>query len=309
MQIFENSYIDEQDSGCVLAFGNFDGVHTGHTHLLRCAYEYAKKQNLRFGVYTFSDSPKFKNANRSVITTLQMRLSAFDECYADFVYLEKFDEVRNYSTEEFVDYIVGKFGCECAFCGDNFTYGKGAEGDAQTLYNSMISRGKKCVVVEGLRIDGITVSSTRIKELIHNGDVEKATELLGKPFMFVSDVVHGAHLGHTLGFPTVNQLVPRELVVPPYGVYSTLVVVDGREYMGVTNFGVKPTVSDDKTNPVAETYIIDFDGDAYGKKVGISFCRKLRDEKRFSTLEELKESISENVEQTKKYFEDKYEKN
>ena len=309
MQIFENCYIDNPEKASVLAFGNFDGVHTGHTHLLRLAREYAKQNNLRFGIYTFKNSPKFKDAHRSVITTLDMRLSAFEKLGADFVYLEDFDDVKDFEPDEFVDYIIGKFCCECAFCGDNFTYGKKASGKADTLFSSMLSKGKMCVVVEGLKVDAITVSSTRIKELIHLGNVEKAKELLGGPYIFTSNVVHGAHLGHTLGFPTVNQLVPKELVVPPFGVYSTIVYIDEKEYMGVTNFGVKPTVSDDASAPVAETYIIDFDGDVYGKNIGIGFYKKLRDEKKFSSLDELKMSISQNVAETKKYFEDMYEKN
>ena len=309
MQIFENCYIDDGAVGCVLAFGNFDGVHIGHAHLLRSAFDYAKKNNLKFGIYTFRDSPKFKNAKRSVITTLDMRISAFEKLGADFVYLESFGDVKDFTPEEFVDYIIRKFGCECAFCGDNFTYGKMASGNAGSLLDSMQAKGKNCVVVEGLKIDGITVSSTRIKELLLCGNIEKANELLGAPFMFSSAVIHGAHLGHTLGFPTVNQLVPEELVVPPFGVYSTIAKVDGKEYMGVTNFGVKPTVSGGSSSPVAETYIIDFDGDVYGKSVGISFYKRLRDEKKFSSLDELIKSISENVVDTKKYFEDKYEKN
>lgn len=309
MQIFENDYIKSDGVGCVLALGNFDGVHIGHGHLLKSAKEYAENNGLKFGIYTFIDSPKFKNANHSVLTTLQQRLSLFRCGYEpDFVYLEKFDFVKDFEPSEFVSYIIKKFNCECTFCGDNFSFGKNASGKAKDLSLLMTLKGKVSVVVDSLAVDNITVSSTRIKELIKQGEVEKASQLLGEPYCIISKVIHGAHLGHTLGFPTINQLVPKELVLPKFGVYATSVIVDGKEYMGVTNFGVKPTVSNDAETAVAETFIIDFDGDVYDKFIGICFCKRLRDEKKFSSLDELKKSISDNVEQTKRFFEEKYEK-
>ena len=171
----------------------------------------------------------------------------------------------------------------------------------------MTEHGKNSVTVASKLADGMVVSSTRILGLLRDGKVSEAHELLGKPFGFTSEVIHGAHLGNKLGFPTVNQIIPAELVYPKYGVYSTIAVVDGKEYMGVTNFGIKPTVSDDGT-PVAETYIIDFDGDVYGKSLSLYFVERLRDEKKFSSLEELRANISENVEQTRILFREKYEK-
>ena len=309
MQIFESNYIENNGVGCVLAFGNFDGVHIGHAFLLQQAKEYARANNLKFGIYTFVDSPKFKNANHSVITTLQMRLSYFDYGFSpDFVYLERFDLVKNFTPGEFVGYVVEKFDCKCAFCGDNFSFGKNAAGSPSELCFLMSNVGRNCVVVDGLKVDGITVSSTRIKELIQQGNVEKASELLGKPYGFNSKVIHGASLGHTLGFPTINQVIPDELIMPQYGVYSTIVVIDGKEYMGVTNFGVKPTVCNNAAGAVAETYIVDFDGDVYDKVIGICFCKKLRDEKKFSSLDGLRKSISDNVVETRRYFEEKNEK-
>ena len=125
MKIFESYCKNDKKTGCVLAFGNFDGVHSGHRLLLAAAKEYAQKNSLLFGVYTFADSPKFANAHHSVLTTLETRLSLLESAVSpDFVYLEKFDEVKSLRPDEFADYIIEKFGCECTFCGENFRFGK-----------------------------------------------------------------------------------------------------------------------------------------------------------------------------------------
>lgn len=306
MEIFESIYDKSKFNNCVLAFGNFDGVHKGHRHLLNSAKQYAKEKGLSFGVYSFSDSPKFANADHSVLSLQQHRLSYIHEyCDPDFVYLEHFCDVMDMCPEKFVDYIIDKFGCVCTFCGENFSFGKGAKGKSLDLVKLMQENGKDAVIIKSLEHGGVVVSSTYIRSLLADGKADDAEKLLGYPYGFTSKVVHGAHLGHKLGFPTINQIIPKELVLPKFGVYSTVVVVKGKEYMGVTNFGVKPTVSSDNT-PVAETYVIDFDGDVYGEYVGLYFCKKLRDERKFSSLDELKENISINVEQTKEFFNEKH---
>lgn len=308
MIIIENISDVVKKRGCVLALGNFDGVHIGHVHLLNRAGEYAKKNGLDFGVFTFIDSPKFLNPGHSLLTDLQTRISMIqNRAEPDFLYLEKFENVKDFSPEKFVEYIASEFNCVCAFSGENFCFGKSALGKADDLKRLMNEIGRDAIVVESVYDNGELISSTIIRSLLASGDVMRAERLLGKPYGFVSKVVHGAHLGHTLGFPTINQIIPKELICPKYGVYSTIVIVDGKEYAGVTNFGVKPTVSKDNT-PVAETYIIDFDGDVYGKEIGVFFCKMLREEKKFSSLEELKENIAMNVKQTRVFFKEKYEK-
>lgn len=309
MEIFESVFDNSKFNNCVLAFGNFDGVHKGHLHMLISAKQYAQENNMSFGVYSFIDSPKFKNPSHSLLTTLQERIS-YIECKAepDFLYLEHFDDVKAFTPEEFVEYIIGRFKCNCAFCGENFKFGHSASGSSKDLQRLMKASGCQANIVESVYDGDELVSSTLIKQLLYDGDAVRAEKMLGEPYGFVSKVIHGAQLGHKLGFPTINQIIPNELVAPKFGVYSTVVIIDGKEYMGVTNFGVKPTVSSDNT-PVAETYVIDFDGDVYGKYVGLYFCKMLRVERKFSSLDELKENISLNVEQTKQFFREKNEKN
>ncbi len=306
MEVFESVYKSVNNSGCVLALGNFDGVHIGHMRLLSEAKKYAEDGGLSFGVYTFTDSPKFKNADRSLLTDLQTRLSFLHyKAEPDFVYLERFDDVKDFEKEEFAQYIISKFDVKVCFCGENFSFGKGASGNCKDLVALMKNLGRAAVAVPVLEYNGEAVSSTRIRKLLEEGNAEEAEALLLEPYCFTSKVVHGAHLGHHLGYPTINQIIPPELVAPKYGVFATVVIIDGKEYFGVTNFGIKPTVSSDNI-PVAETYIIDYNGDAYDKYVTLCFCKMLRCEKKFSSLDELKRNISKNVQETKDFFNEKY---
>ncbi|MBP3580111.1 MAG: bifunctional riboflavin kinase/FAD synthetase [Clostridia bacterium] len=309
MKIYENDFFQENKKGCVLALGNFDGVHKGHAYLLDCAKEYADKKGLDFGVYTFVKHPKVLGGKKhEMLCTLQERLSLLKEHNPDFVYLESFDEVKDLSPESFVDLIVEKFCAECAFCGDNFTFGKMAVGTSGTLELLMKKKGKQAVVVKPVEVDGTVVSSTQIRNCLHEGNAQMAARLLGRGYCFVSTVLHGQELGRKLGFPTINQIVPEEKILPALGVYSSVVAVDGKDYMGVTNIGVKPTVWEDERKIMAETHIIDFSGDVYGKTVSVELYKRLRGEKKFKSLSELTQNISQNVQQTREYFKEfKYE--
>ena len=303
MKVFEKEFISDNKNGCVLALGNFDGVHIGHKFLLEKAREYARQYNLDFGVYTFIKHPRLMYGKKhEMLSVLQEKLSFISTLGADFVYLEEFDEVKDFSPSEFVDMICEKFGAECTFCGENFTFGKMALGTEQTLLSLMEEKGKKSVTVQTLKVNGNTVSSTEIRRFLQDGDVEKAAMLLGEPYVFSSEIIQGAKLGRTLGFPTINQKIPTGKILPAYGVYCSVVIIDGKEYMGVTDIGVKPTVSEDERQILAETHIIDFDEDVYGKTVRIALLKRLRGEKKFRSLAELSESINENVQQTREYF-------
>ena len=152
------------------------------------------------------------------------------------------------------------------------------------------------------KVDGSVVSSTEIRRLIHEGDMESVSLLAGEAYGFTSTVIQGAKLGRTMGFPTINQQIPEEKIIPAYGVYSSIVIVDGKEYKGVTDVGVKPTVSDDERKILAETHILDFNEDVYGKHVSVFLKKRLRGEKKFRNLSELTKEIEKNVEQTREYF-------
>ena len=299
MKIYKGVSLDIKIQPCVLALGNFDGVHKGHVRLLNAAKKYSCEHGLRFGVYTFEKHPA---GNVGLLTLNAEKCTRFERCGADFVILDDFDSVKNYSSNEFISYITEKIGAVCAVCGENFRFGKGASGSSGDLKCLMQKAGFDARVVPTLYDGGLSVSSTRIRNELENGNAQAASELLGYPFGFEAEIIHGASLGHTIGFPTINQELPKNKLCPKFGVYASCVEVCGIKRKGVTNIGVKPTVSDEK-QVLSETYIIDFDENVYGKTARVSLYKMLRGEKKFSGIDELTQNISKNVFETKKYFE------
>ena len=299
MKIYKGVSLDIKIQPCVLALGTFDGVHKGHVRLLNAAKKYSLEHGLLFGVYTFEKHPA---GNVGLLTLNAEKCARFELCGADFVIFDDFDSVKNYSPNEFISYITEKIGTVCAVCGENFRFGKGALGSSGDLKRLMQKAGFDACVVTTLYDGGLSVSSTRIRNELENGNAQAASELLGYPFGFEAEIIHGASLGHTIGFPTINQELPKNKLRPKFGVYASCVEVCGKKRKGVTNIGVKPTVSDEK-QVLSETYIIDFDENVYGKIARVSLYKMLRGEKKFSGIDELTQNISKNVFETKKYFE------
>lgn len=286
---------------CVVALGNFDGVHVGHSALLSAAVRIAKEKGLKSAVFTFGDHPEaaLGKVLSPSITTTEQKLAFFEKAGIDTVYLCDFTKVRELSSEEFVtDILKDKLHTVHAVCGYNFRFGKGGLGDAAHLYALMDG---SVTVLEPVLADGEAVSSTQIRRAVEKGDLESAARMLGRHFFVELPVVHGKELGRTLGVPTINQNFPKGHVVPSNGVYACRVTVSGKEYAGVANVGLRPTVEDTDTVN-CETHIIGLSQELYGENVKVSFYKKLRDEKRFATVEELKKQIAVDIERTKKYF-------
>lgn len=300
----DNSFhIDER---CILALGNFDGIHLGHRALLEKAVRLAGKNALKAGVYTFNVNTKsFLGARDfSLLTTDEEKNEIFEHFGVDFVFYDNFSKVKDFSPEDFCRYITDKFKVTAVVCGENFTFGKGACAGAFNLKELMSSLGVDTYIIPDYKIDGVHVSSTAIRNFIRSGDMESAEKFLGYPYFIRTTVIHGAQLGRKLGFPTINQLEYQKKAIPKFGVYSCVCTIDGKNYMGVVNVGIRPTVSSGKQNPpvIFETHILDYSGDAYGKDVTVKFCKMLREEKKFSSLEELTENVMNNISQTRDYF-------
>ncbi len=269
-----------------IALGMFDGVHKGHTAVLMGAINSPYKSV----AITFSSIPFKKGGS---IMSAEEKREKLLSLGIDEVRFLNFFEIKDLSPEAFLAYISQKNNIGKICCGFNYRFGKNAAGDTAFLNAWCKSRGIEFFECPAVLSGDTTVSSTYIKSLIENGQIEEANRLLEHNFGFTSKVLNGDKRGRTIGFPTINQLYPETLIAPKYGVYQTKVTVNGKSYNGVTNIGFRPTYITDYIS--AETYILDFSGDIYGQEVKTELISFLREEKKFSSLEQLKNAIAENA--------------
>ena len=279
-----------EEGPCALALGSFDGLHRGHMAVIRAACQWQWEP----GAFTFPCSP----AGGSGVVTPRDKRKLLEAAGLKRVYSIPFAQVRDIEAEDFVRRIlVGKCQAKALCCGEDFRFGRGAAGDVALLARLCGELGLELRVVPPVLEGGEKVSSTRIRAAVEAGDIPLANRLLGRPFGFSLEVIHGNHIGTGLGTPTINQALPEGFVLPRFGVYASWVRIDGRCYYGVTNIGVKPTVGSDRV--LAETWMPEFSGDLYDKRVRVFLVAFIRPERKFGSLEELKEEIGRNARQAK----------
>jgi riboflavin kinase / FMN adenylyltransferase len=292
----------------VVALGNFDGVHLGHQAVLRRAVEEGRKRGVRVVAATFDPHPRVvltPGWQPKLLTTLGLRREALLRYGADEVWVIPFDEeLSAKSPEEFVlDVLVGEIGAQAVVVGENFRFGHRAAGDLEDLRRVMRSSGGEAYGV-AVRNEGPEggISSTRIRHLLAGGEVEEAARLLGRPYLLRGEVVLGDRRGRSIGFPTANVSVDPAVIVPARGVYAGLVRVGKDVHAACTNVGVAPTFERGESR--VEAYLLDFQGDLYGRIVDVSFAHRVRSERRFSGVEELKEQIARDVEEARRITND-----
>jgi len=289
--------------GVVLALGNFDGVHLGHQEVLRRAVEEGRRRDKRVVVATFHPHPRAvlgAGDPPKLLTPLGLRTEILLGYGADSVWVIPFDrELSRKTPEQFVtDILVGEGGAGVVVVGENFRFGHKAVGDFSDLQCLMREAGGAAVAV-GVRGGGLQggISSTRIRALIAEGEVVEAAGLLGRPYVLRGEVVVGDKRGRSIGFPTANVLPDADAVIPARGVYAGFVRVGEEEHAACTNVGVAPTFG--RAESRVEAHLLDFDGDLYGREVDVSFVRRIREERRFSGVGELREQIQRDVEEAR----------
>lgn len=280
-----------------VALGYFDGLHLGHIEVIGEAMAHARMSGGASAVFTFNCDttlPKFQQ--QEDIISFENKCELLERMGVDYIFAPDFAEVCGLSAEDFVKEILVKhLNADFASCGGNFRFGRNGSGTPELLTSLAERYGMSGVrIVRDVCLDGEMISSTRIRELIREGDIEEANKLLGYDMWFRLTVVHGNELGRTMSFPTINQIIPKTNIIPRFGVYESRVEADGRKYAGITNIGIRPTVTD-SGETVMETHILGFDGDLYGQNISISLCRFLRPERKFSNLDELKSQISQDI--------------
>ncbi|MCI9501895.1 MAG: bifunctional riboflavin kinase/FAD synthetase [Hungatella sp.] len=283
-----------------VTIGKFDGRHKGHQKLLGRMLEFKRRKGLKTAVFTFDMSPitRISGTVQKVITTNQERRDNMAKMGIDYLVEYPFtSDVIHLPAEEFVrEILIGKMNARAMVVGTDCGFGYQRSGDAALLKKLSGKYGYDLEVVVKEKDCQRDISSTYIKEELSKGHVEKANQLLGQPYAIHGIVVHGNHVGGpVLGFPTVNIIPPEEKFLPPFGVYVSRVLTGGRYYGGITNIGEKPTV--EKNSPVGvETFIFGLDEDLYGKTIEVQLLNFERPERKFDSLEQLKEQLERDKE-------------
>lgn len=291
----------------VIALGFFDGVHLGHGALLRRTAELAREKNCTSAVFTFDRSPKAVVTGVPVplINSPEDRKELMHRLYGiEKVILAPFDQaMMTCPWDRFItELLVKDQHAVYLVAGHDYRFGYRNEGTPELLEAKCRELGLGCDIIPRVEKGGITVSSTYIRRLVELGQLQRAAEFLGHPHTLSQVVRHGRQIGHRIGVPTINFSVPAHVLVPSHGVYITRAFLpDGGIYAGVTNVGTRPTVNEGGDVTV-ETYLLDYDGDLYGKTVRLEFYKRLRDEIRFDSLQGLKAQISSDADTARAFF-------
>ncbi len=283
-----------------VTIGTFDGVHLGHQHLINATKETARARGLEPAVLSFRNTPRsvlLPDAQVRYITPLDERLKHIrDQGVSAVVDVDFTMEVSRIRAEEFVSLLQTNLGMKALVVGPDFAIGYRREGNLSTLKKLGESMGFDVEQVDPVDLDGEAIHTGAIRELIAEGNVEKASRMLGRSFSLSGTIVEGDRRGRTIGFPTANLSVADDIAIPMKGIYATWAVVEGRRIMAATCIGYRPTFG--IHGMTIEAFILNFDEDIYGKPMRLEFVRRIRDELTFSSVETLVEQMKLDVEQT-----------
>lgn len=291
--------------GTVLTLGVFDGLHLGHQRIMQTVVESANAINAVPTVITFDPHPRavlHPDNSPPLLQTLDQRLANFEVLGIKQTIVIRFDkEFASIDAETFLrDIIHERLQAREVFLGKGFFFGKNRGGNIELLREMSKQLGFFADEVAEVRLRRQRISSSKIRHLLAEGKVNLARRMLGRPYGVEGQIIHGLQRGRTIGFPTAN-LHPHNRVIPKFGVYATATLIDGKWRRSITNVGIRPTFDDDK-NPSIESYIFDFDGDLYGDVLRVRFLHRIRDERKFSGIDELRAQIEKDTQRTLNYF-------
>lgn len=281
----------------IVTLGNFDGVHKGHKELIKKAVEIGKEKEIPSFVVSFFPHPRlFFNEELKYINTLKEKNRNIEKLGIDaLVVLEFNKDIASLTRENFVKEILyNKLNAKAVVVGFDFLFGKNREGNPENLIETAAQYGIEVYVVPPVEINNQRISSSLIRKFYDAGEIDKAKEFLGYYPEITGKVVRGKQIGKSIGFPTANIDYDKDQLIPGNGVYAVKICIKNESYFGTANVGVKPTVKEDSKVEV-EVHIIDYDGDIYDEEVSLVFIGKIRNEKKFSSLEELKNQIDNDI--------------
>lgn len=304
MLIFTNEekQIPRMPSLC-LTLGIYDGVHLGHQKIIRRVVERAKEIGGMSCVVTFDPHPRevlIPDTAPDLLTSTKKKIELLEALGLDAVCLIRFTrEFAQVEARKFVkDFLINTLRTRAIVEGYDWRFGKGRKGDVELLREIGKDNGYEVEQVDGVVIDGQIVSSTLIRELVLEGDLDKAAAYLGREYSITGDIVEGSRMGREIGFPTAN-IEPHHEAIPPNGIYAVRVDVAGERKNGTLNIGVRPTVTEEKKRTI-EVHIMDFYRDIYNEEIEVTFVERLRDEKKFPSVEALTDQIKKDVEKARR---------
>lgn len=305
MKIFHGTENANIMRPCVLTLGVFDGLHLGHQRIMKTVVDRARIIGATPTAITFDPHPRavlYPESAPPLLQTLDQRLANFEVLGIEQAIVIGFTrEFANLPAEEFLtDIIHDRLHAKEVYLGKGFAFGQGRGGNIELLRAMSTQLGFVADEVDEVQIRGQRISSSKIRHLLIEGRVNLARRMLDRPYGVEGVIIRGNRRGHTIGFPTAN-LKPHNRVIPRFGVYATATLIDGTWRRSITNIGVRPTF-ETAADPSIETYIFDFDGDLYGDVLRVRFLHRIRDERKFNGIDELKAQIEKDTRHARNYF-------
>ena len=305
MKIFHGTENANISRPTVLTLGVFDGLHLGHQRIMRNVVERAKAADAVATAITFDPHPRavlHPESAPPLLQTLDQRLANFEVLGIEQAIVIPFSrEFAAQPAEDFLtDIVRDRLHAKEVYLGKGFAFGKDRGGNIELLREMSGKLGFVADEVDEVQIRGVRVSSSKIREMLVDGHVNLARRMLGRPYGVEGVIIRGNRRGHTIGFPTAN-LKPHNRVIPRYGVYATAALIDGTWRKSITNIGVRPTF-EETSEPSIESFIFDFDGDLYGDVLRVRFLHRIRDERKFNGIDELKAQIEKDTRRARNYF-------
>lgn len=293
MLIYEDNFNIKLKEKTYIALGSFDGLHLGHMSLISKTLEFSKANNLKSMVFTFKNHPLTiinEEMAPKLIISNDIKSKLLEHIGIDILNFAEFNvDFMKISPEDFIHNMIEHYNAKGFIVGFNYRFGYKNLGDVELLNKLSKKLNFQVHVVDPVKINGEVVSSSKIRHLVSEGDITKANYFLTRPFMLEGKVIRGKQLGRRIQFPTINLDYDKRFVLPRGGVYYTLVEHDNKMYKGITNIGYNPTVKDKKLS--IETHILNFHKEVYGEFVSVYFYKRIRDEKKFDSLEQLVEQL------------------
>ena len=297
LSLFNERFSEEQ---LVVTIGNFDGLHKGHKKIIQEMKNISLNSSAKtMVIFTEPHAKEFFSMDKNImeqparISPWRDKFKNLENENIDFAFFLKFNKsLQTMSPEIFIEKVLGSLNISNLMIGDDFRFGQDRKGDFLMLKDWSKSQGISLSKLPTFSIDNRRVSSTWIRETLSVSDFSTTKRLLGRPYSFEGKVVHGNRLGRSIGFPTANIWLPKNNL-PIKGVFSVKISIDVSEFEGIANIGIRPTVGG--TSPVLEVNIFDFKKEIYGKRIKVEFVKKIRDEKKFDSLDDLKKQIAKDV--------------